>query len=202
MRRPTEELSARRTSRSCNVVLLEPARITDSRGWFMSTWSVQAMALAGIDVAFVQDNHSYSSATGTIRGLHFQMPPHAQAKLVRCVRGSIMDYVVDIRAGSTTYGRWISVILSSNNGRQLYIPVGFAHGFVTLQPDTEIAYKCSDVYAPQCEGGLVWDDPAIGIDWPLPAEGPVLSDRDRGLPGLAQFASPFAFDGRPLEPLG
>lgn len=168
----------------------------------METWSAARAASQGIDVDFVQDNHSYSAAVGTVRGLHFQRPPHAQAKLVRCLRGAVMDYAVDVRAGSPTYGQWVSAELSAENGHQLFIPVGFAHGFVTLQPDTEIAYKCSDLYAPDCDGGLAWDDADIGIDWLLPASGPVLSDKDRALPGLAAFVSPFAYDGGPLQPLG
>jgi dTDP-4-dehydrorhamnose 3,5-epimerase len=183
-------------------MLLSPRRFGDARGWFMETWSAVRAASQGIDVDFVQDNHSYSAAVGTVRGLHFQRPPHAQAKLVRCLRGAIIDYAVDVRSGSPTYGRWVSAELSAENGHQLFIPIGFAHGFVTLRSDTEIAYKCSDIYAPDCDGGLAWDDADIGIDWPLPATGPVLSDKDRVLPGLAMFDSPFAYDGRPLVPLG
>lgn len=183
-------------------MLLSPRRFGDARGWFMETWSKSRACSQGIEVEFVQDNHSYSAAIGTLRGLHFQTPPHAQAKLVRCLRGSIMDCVVDVRAGSPTYGRWVSAELSAENGHQLYVPVGFAHGFVTLQADTEIAYKCSDHYAPEFDGGVIWNDSDIGIDWLLPASGAVLSDKDCARPKLADFDSPFAYDGRPLKPLG
>lgn len=183
------------------VVLLRPRRFGDERGWFMETYSETAAAAAGIDARFVQDNQSFSASQGTIRGLHYQRPPHAQAKLVRCLRGSIMDYAVDIRRGSPTYGRHVAARLTAEGREQLYVPVGFAHGFVTLEPDVEIAYKVTDVYAPDCDGGIAWDDPMIDIDWPLPPSGAVLSDKDRGLPTLAQFDSPFDYDGTPLEPL-
>ena len=182
-------------------VSMRPRRFGDARGWFMETYSEAAAAAAGIDVRFVQDNQSFSATEGTVRGLHFQRPPHAQAKLVRCVRGSIMDYAVDVRRGSPTYGRWVSAKLTAESGEQLFVPVGFAHGFVTLEPDVEIAYKVSDVYAPECDGGVAWDDPLIGIDWPLPISGAVLSDKDRSLPTLAELDSPFEYDGRVLEPL-
>lgn len=165
----------------------------------METYSETWAEAAGVRVRFVQDNQSFSAAEGTIRGLHYQRPPHAQAKLVRCVRGSIMDYAVDIRRGSPTYGRHVAVRLTAEGGEQLFVPVGFAHGFITLEPDVEVAYKVSDVYAPDCDGGLVWNDPQIGIDWPVPASGAVLSDRDRALPALADFQSPFEYDGRPME---
>jgi dTDP-4-dehydrorhamnose 3,5-epimerase len=186
---------------SGSVTLLRPRRFGDARGWFMETYSEAAALAAGINVRFVQDNQSFSAFEGTIRGLHYQRPPHAQAKLVRCVRGSIMDYVVDIRRGSPTYGRHVAVGLTAEGGEQLFIPVGFAHGFVTLEPDVEVAYKVSDVYAPDCDGGILWNDPTIGIDWPLPTTGPVLSDRDKILPTLVEFDSPFAYDGQPLERL-
>jgi dTDP-4-dehydrorhamnose 3,5-epimerase len=178
---------------------IQPRRFGDARGWFMETYS-EASALAnGIDVRFVQDNQSFSSAPGTVRGLHFQRPPHAQAKLVRCVRGSIMDYAVDVRKGSPTYGQYVGAKLTAAGGEQLFVPIGFAHGFVTLEPDVEIAYKVSEVYAPDCDGGIIWNDPTVGIDWPLPDTGAVLSNKDRALPTLAEFDSPFAYDGRPLQ---
>jgi len=160
-----------------------------------------SLASVGIFHRFVQDNHSSSVATGTIRGLHFQKPPHAQAKLVRCTRGSIMDYAVDIRRGSPTYGKWVSALLSDKNCLQLYVPVGFAHAFVTLEPDTEVFYKVSDVYSPACDGGLIWSDREIGIDWPLPPTGAILSLKDAELPTLAEFDSPFDYDGVPLTAL-
>lgn len=182
-------------------VLLRAPRFGDARGWFSETYSEARAAAAGIDVRFVQDNQSFSAQPGTIRGLHFQAPPHAQAKLVRCVRGSIMDYAVDIRRGSPTYGRWVSARLSADGGEQLFVPVGFAHAFITLEPDVEIAYKVSNVYSPESDGGVRWNDPEIDIDWPLPPSGPVLSDKDRSLPTLAEFESPFEYCGAPLEPL-
>lgn len=184
-----------------SILLLKSRRFGDARGWFMETYSEASALAAGIDVRFVQDNQSFSAFEGTIRGLHYQRPPHAQAKLVRCMRGSIMDYVVDIRRGSPTYGQHVAARLTAEGGEQLFVPVGFAHGFVTLEPDVEVAYKVTDVYAPDCEGGIVWNDPAIGIDWPLPASGPVLSDKDKTLPILAEFDSPFEYDGRPLASL-
>ncbi|WP_286948698.1 MULTISPECIES: dTDP-4-dehydrorhamnose 3,5-epimerase [Brevundimonas] len=183
------------------VQLLKTKRFGDNRGWFSETYSEQSLAKAGIHHNFVQDNHSYSALTGTIRGLHFQRPPYAQAKLVRCARGSIMDYAVDVRRDSPTYGKWVSALLSADNGSQLYVPVGFAHAFITLEPDTEVIYKVSAAYAPDCDGGLLWNDPEIGIDWPLPALGPILSDKDAALPPLAEFDSPFDYDGVPLTAL-
>jgi dTDP-4-dehydrorhamnose 3,5-epimerase len=149
----------------------------------------------------VQDNHSYSGPVGTLRGLHFQRPPHAQAKLVRCVRGIVYDVVVDLRRGSPTYSQWEAVKLSASGGEQLYLPVGFAHGFVTLTPDAEIMYKVSDFYAPECDGGIRWDDPMIAVNWPVPPSGPLLSDKDAKLPYLKDFDSPFNYDGVPLTPL-
>ncbi|MFN3878629.1 MAG: dTDP-4-dehydrorhamnose 3,5-epimerase [Brevundimonas sp.] len=186
---------------SISPVVLQPRRFGDSRGWFMETYSEVAALAAGIDVRFVQDNQSFSATEGTVRGLHFQRPPHAQAKLVRCVRGSIMDYAVDVRRGSPTYGQYVAAELTAAGGEQLFVPVGFAHGFVTLEPDVEIAYKVSGLYAPDCDGGIIWNDPMIGIEWPLPGSGAVLSDKDKLLPTLAEFDSPFEYDGRPLEPL-
>lgn len=184
-----------------SVVLIKAPRFGDARGWFSETYSERRAESAGIDVRFVQDNQSFSATTGTVRGLHFQRAPHAQAKLVRCVRGSIMDYAVDIRRGSPTYGKWVGAKLTAEGGEQLYVPVGFAHGFVTLEADVEVAYKVSDFYAPDCDGGIVWSDPTIGISWPLPAQGAVLSDKDKVLPTLAEFDSPFEYDGVPLSPL-
>lgn len=176
------------------VLLLTPHRFGDHRGFFAETYSQCAYAEHGVDAIFVQDNHSLSAAVGTVRGLHFQAPPHAQAKLVRCGRGAIFDVAVDIRRGSPTYGHWAGYTLSAENGAQLYIPVGFAHGFATLEPDSEIIYKCSDYYAPETEGALRWDDPDIGIKWPL-AGTPVLSEKDAAAPLLAGFDSPFTLEG-------
>ncbi len=183
------------------VKLIHTRRFGDDRGWFVETYHQPRWAAQGIVETFVQDNHSYSKPVGTIRGIHFQGPPRAQAKLVRCSRGRIMDYVVDLRAGSPTYGRHVAVELSADNGDQLYVPTGFGHAFVTLDPDTEVIYKVSDIYAPETDGGIRWDCPTIGIDWPLPPEGPTLSPKDTALPLLAEWTSPFAYDGEPLRPL-
>ncbi len=177
-----------------DVIRILPSRFGDHRGFFSETYSQLAYANLGIEAVFVQDNHSLSAAVGTVRGLHFQVPPHAQAKLVRCGRGAIFDVAVDIRRGSPTYGRWAGFTLSAKNGAQLYIPVGFAHGFATLEPDSEIIYKCSDYYAPETEGALRWDDSDIGIAWPLTAA-PVLSEKDASAPLLADFNSPCTFEG-------
>ena len=182
-------------------VLISPRRFEDDRGWFMETYSVAAAAKHGITDVFVQDNQSSSTFVGTIRGIHFQRPPHAQAKLVRCVKGGIIDYAVDLRKGSPTFGQWTSAELTGKNGLQLYVPVGYGHAFVTLEPDTEVAYKVSDVYAGDCDGGVAWDDADIAIDWPLPVSGPVLSDKDKQLPSLANFDSPFGYDGQPMVKL-
>jgi len=187
--------------KNSSPALLRAPRFGDARGWFMETYSEARARAVGLDVRFVQDNQSFSAQTGTIRGLHFQRPPHAQAKLVRCVRGSITDYAVDLRRGSPTYGEWVGAKLTAEGGEQLFVPIGFAHGFITLEPDVEVAYKVSDVYAPDCDGGIVWNDPAIGIDWPLPASGAVLSDKDKTLSFLTEFESPFEYDGQPLKPL-
>lgn len=184
-----------------SVKLISTRRFGDSRGWFSETYSTTKAAVAGVTDVFVQDNQSFSAFEGTIRGLHFQRPPHAQAKLVRCVRGSIRDYAVDIRKGSPTYGRFVFADLTADNGLQLYVPVGFAHAFVTLEADVEVAYKVTDIYSPECDGGLLWKDEDIGIDWPLPNTGPVLSEKDAVLPTLATFDSPFSYDGTPLKPL-
>ncbi|SLN29660.1 dTDP-4-dehydrorhamnose 3,5-epimerase [Roseovarius albus] len=176
-----------------DVLLLEPARFGDERGFFSESWSRKTLANHGIEVDFVQDNHSLSATLGTVRGLHFQSPPHAQAKLVRCGRGRLLDVAVDVRKGSPTFGQWLGVELSFENGRQLLIPTGFLHGFVTREPDTEIIYKCSDYYAPECDGAVRFDDPDIDIDWGLTAD-PVLSQKDIDAPRLKDFDSPFIYE--------
>ena len=173
------------------VVLLEPRRFGDHRGFFSECWNRRVMADAGLDYDFVQDNHSLSSTPGTVRGLHFQSPPHAQDKLVRCGRGRIFDVAVDIRRGSPTYGQWTGAELSFENGRQLLIPAGFLHGFMTLEPDCEVVYKCTDYYAPECDGAVRWD--SCGIEWPVSGIEPVLSDKDLAAPALSEFSSPFEF---------
>lgn len=183
------------------VKLIRPRRFGDDRGWFTETYNQARYAALGIDAGFVQDNHSMSRDMGVLRGLHYQSAPHAQAKLVRCVRGRIWDVAVDIRRGSPTFGRWAAAELSADNGHQLFVPVGFAHGFVTLVADTEVEYKCSALYAPECEGGVIWNDSALALPWPLPAGGPILSPKDEILPPLNEAASPFDYDGAPLEPI-
>lgn len=194
-----------------SVQLIRPKRLGDSRGWFTEVYSVPVFGQMGIACTFVQDNHSLSAPAFTLRGLHFQTPPRGQDKLVRCIRGRIFDVAVDVRRGSPTYGQWVGAELSAENGHQLFIPIGFAHGFVTLEPDCEVTYKCSDTYAPDHDGGIRWDDPALaavggesgGIAWPIPAGvTPELSAKDKMQPLLADFDSPFPYDGRPLAPLG
>ena len=177
---------------SASLIHIQPERHGDHRGFFAETYSRRKYSELGIDVEFVQDNHSLSREVGTLRGLHFQAPPHAQAKLVRCGRGALFDVAVDIRRGSPTYGQWEGYELSAENGAQLYVPVGFAHGFVTLEPDSEIVYKCSDYYAPETEGSILWNDPDIGIDWPTESN-IILSDKDAVAFLLSDLESPFIF---------
>jgi len=171
---------------------LSTKRFLDSRGYFSETYSHQKYSFEGVREIFVQDNISFSANKSTLRGLHFQAPPHAQAKLVRCGRGALFDVAVDIRRGSPTYGQWKAYELTAENGEQLYIPVGFAHGFVTLEPDSEIVYKCSDYYAPETEGAILWNDPDIGINWPTDAD-PILSEKDAVAPLISELESPFIF---------
>jgi dTDP-4-dehydrorhamnose 3,5-epimerase len=185
-----------------SVQLLRPKRHGDARGWFTEIYSEPTFAALGITCRFVQDNHSLSQPRFTLRGLHFQVPPRGQDKLVRCIRGRIFDVAVDVRKGSPTYGHWVGAELSAENGHQLFIPIGFAHGFVTLEEDCEVTYKCSDTYSPECDGGISWNDPAVGIAWPIPTSAlPELSAKDAAQPPLADFDSPFPYDGRPLAPL-
>ena len=172
------------------MVLIRPKKFVDNRGFFGETYSRRRLVEMGIDVDFVQDNHSLSHAVGTIRGLHFQSPPFAQGKLVRCGRGAIFDVAVDIRLGSPTYGEWSGYELTAENGYQFFVPVGFAHGFVTLEPDSEIVYKCTDYYAPESEGAVRWN--SCGIAWPLFSD-PILSEKDANAPTLSDFNSPFIY---------
>ena len=172
-----------------DVLILTPRRFGDARGWFTETWNTERMAEAGLDLPWVQDNHSFSAAKGTLRGLHYQTPPRAQDKLVRCSRGGILDVAVDIRTGSPSYGHWVGVELSAENGRQLLVPKGFLHGFLTLTDDVEVQYKCTDLYAPDHDGAVRWDDPALGIDWGVAV--PILSDKDAKAPLLADIGTPF-----------
>lgn len=180
------------------LLLCTPRVFGDERGFLFESYSHGAMARLGIACDFVQDNHSLSAPAGVVRGLHFQRPPFAQAKLVRCVRGSVYDVAVDIRPGSPTFGRHYACVLSAENKRMLFIPEGFAHGFATLEPMTEVLYKCSAPYHPANEAGVLWNDPALGIDWSvaLPAGGPapVLSAKDRALPRLSDIVASLGAD--------
>ena len=184
-----------------SVKLLRPRRFADARGWFSESWNAARFAGWGVDVSFVQDNHSLSRAAGTLRGLHFQTAPFAQAKLVRCTRGAIFDVAVDIRSASPTYRHWVSAELSAENGDQLFVPAGYAHGFLTLEPDTEVMYKVDAPYAPEADGGVIWNDAMLAIDWPLGGAAPLLSDKDALLPTLDKVAADFGYDGKPLLPL-
>jgi dTDP-4-dehydrorhamnose 3,5-epimerase len=166
-----------------DVLLITPKRHGDARGWFAETWSQKSLAGTVADTRFVQDNQAFNARKGTLRGLHFQKAPHAQGKLVRALKGSIYDVAVDIRLGSTTFGEWVGATLTAEGGEQLWVPRGFAHGYVTTSDDTEIFYKVDGDYAPQLEGGLIWNDPDLAIAWPLDGE-PLLSDKDKLLPSL------------------
>jgi len=177
------------------VMIVTPQRFGDDRGWFAETFNVARMAAAGLTMGFVQDNHSMSAKVGTLRGLHYQKPPHAQDKLVRCSRGAIFDVAVDIRRGSPTFGKWVGAELTAENGKQLLVPKGFLHGFVTWAENTEVQYKCSDVYAPDCDAGVRWNDPDIGIDWGLTGD-PVLSGKDQVQPFLKDIESSFVYEAR------
>lgn len=175
------------------VLVIKPVRHGDKRGYFSETYNRKSLAEAGIDVNFVQDNESLSAEVGTIRGLHFQTPPFEQTKLVRVLTGAILDVAVDLRQGSPTYGAHVGVRLSAEEGNQLLIPAGFAHGFCTLEPDTRVFYKVDQHYSAAHDAGLIWNDPDIGIKWPVSKEGAILSEKDRRLPGLVGFKSPFIF---------
>lgn len=174
------------------VKILSPNRFGDARGFFSESWNKRILTEHGLDLDFVQDNHSMSAQVGTLRGLHFQSPPTAQDKLVRCGQGALFDVAVDIRKGSPTFGQWFGIELSAENGKQLLVPVGFLHGFITRAPMTEILYKCTNYYAPDCDGAVHWD--SCGINWGYDGAR-VLSDKDAVAPGLAAFDSPFVWDG-------
>lgn len=176
------------------VLIITPRRFGDHRGFFSETWNAAALNEAGIKLDFVQDNQSFSADKGTVRGLHYQSPPSAQDKLVRCLRGVIMDVAVDVRRGSPTFGKWVGEELSAENGRQLLIPKGFLHGFATLTPDVDVAYKCTDYYSPDCDGSVRFDDPDIGIDWGISNADAILSDKDAAAPAFKDFDTPFAYE--------
>lgn len=171
------------------LLCLRPKVFADARGFFLESYNRDAFREAGITCEFVQDNHAYSKDKGVLRGLHFQAPPSAQSKLVWVTRGAVFDVAVDLRSDSPTYGRWEGFTLSAENFTRLFIPRGFAHGYVTLTPDTEFMYKVDALYDPKSEGGIRWDDPDLAIDWPV--EDPMLSDKDRRQPDFASFRSPF-----------
>jgi dTDP-4-dehydrorhamnose 3,5-epimerase len=173
------------------ILIIRPKKIGDARGFFSETFRQSALVEAGLNVPWVQDNHSFSAAKGVLRGLHFQKPPKAQGKLLRVVQGAIFDVVVDIRLSSPTFGEHFSIELSRENWTQVYVPPGFAHGFCTTEENTEVIYKVTSDYSPQDEGGLAWDDPQLAIGWPANRENVTLSDRDRKWPTLSQFDSPF-----------
>jgi dTDP-4-dehydrorhamnose 3,5-epimerase len=176
------------------VRIITPDKFGDERGFFSETWNRTVLESLGVRVDFVQDNHAFSATRGTLRGLHFQAPPAGQTKLVRVSRGAVLDVAVDIRRGSPTYGRHVAVELSGKNWRQLLVPVGFAHGYCTLEENTEVLYKVDGPYAPAAEGGLLWNDPALGIAWPGFA-GSLVSERDTRWPALDRLESPFSWGG-------
>ena len=175
-----------------DVKLLAPPKYADHRGFFSETYNKRALAAAGVDLDFVQDNHSLSRQKGVVRGLHFQVPPFAQDKLIWAIRGSVFDVVVDVRRGSPTFGRHVALVLEADRWRQLLVPAGFAHGFATLEPDTEIIYKVTNYYSPEHERGILWNDPALGIPWPVSTQEAILSEKDQHLPLLGE--APELFD--------
>lgn len=179
-----------------DVKILEPARFGDRRGFLSEVYNRQTLAQLGIELEFVQDNQSLSRPKGTIRGLHYQSPPFAQDKLVRVIRGSILDVAVDLRRGSPTYGNHVTAVISAEAWNQILVPVGFAHGFCTLDVDTEIIYKVTNYYSAEHDQGILWNDPDLKIDWPVSEETSVLSPKDRWLPRLGDIVSPFTYETR------
>lgn len=179
------------------LLVLAPRVFADGRGAFCETWNRETLAACGIEMDFVQDNQSLSRLPGTVRGLHYQTPPRAQDKLVRVVAGAILDVAVDIRAGSPTYGRWHGVEISAEDGRQVLVPKGFLHGFVTRAPDTVVLYKTTDTYAPDCDRAVHFADPGLGIHWGLAPDQAILSEKDAAAPSFAGFETPFGADGGP-----
>lgn len=177
-----------------DVKIIRPRKHGDARGFFSETYSQRSLAEAGIDTVFVQDNHAFSAEKGTVRGLHFQTEPFAQDKLVRVVRGAILDVVVDIRRGSPTYGRHVSAVISAQEWNQILVPKGFAHGLLTLEPDTEVLYKVSNPYSPAHDLGLLWNDPALEIAWPIDEVEAILSAKDKAQPKLAELPEYFRYD--------
>lgn len=176
-----------------DVILITPKKVGDNRGYFMETYRHSLFAEHVGPVEFVQDNQSLSAEVGTVRGLHFQLEPKAQGKLVRCIAGALLDVAVDIRVGSPSYGKWVSAELTADNGCQLWVPPGFAHGFCTLLPDTQISYKVTNYYSPEHERGLLWNDPALAIDWPVDADHAKLSAKDKEQPVLSDIGECFRY---------
>jgi len=179
-------------SKLTGVFILEPTIYGDHRGWFMETYSDSRFKEVGKNLNFVQDNHSFSAERGTLRGLHYQLDPKAQAKLVRCTKGAIYDVAVDIRQGSPNYGNWFGIELTSDNKKQLLIPQGFAHGFITLTDNVEVQYKVDEIYAPECDRGIIWNDPEINIKWPIDVR-PILSEKDEMAPLLKDVDNNFSY---------
>ena len=181
-------------TRIADVFLIEPEVFGDERGFFLESFNERRFAQqTGVSVRFVQDNHSLSVPAGVVRGLHFQSPPRAQGKLIRVLRGSIFDVAVDIRVGSSTFGKHVTAVLTADNRSQLWVPKGFAHGFCTLEPHTEVFYKVTDYYAPETDRGLRWDDPQLGIAWPVAATEAILSAKDRLHPVLSELSAYFRY---------
>lgn len=176
-----------------DVKLIRPRKFGDDRGFFSETWNANTFKEAGLDLDFVQDNHSYSAAKGVLRGLHYQTPPFAQDKLVRCIRGSILDVAVDIRKGSPTFGQSVSAVISSENWTQILVPKGFAHGFLTLEPDTEVLYKVTALYSKPNDANIAWDDPDLAIDWGLGTAKPTLSEKDKVAPSFRETDTGFTY---------
>ena len=173
------------------IKIFKPTKHGDARGFFSEVYNRKTLAAHGVDMEFVQDNHAMSARAGVLRGLHWQSPPFAQDKLVRVVKGSIFDVAVDLRRDAATYGRHVSATISAENWDQIFIPIGFAHGYVTLEPDTEVIYKVTNYYAPDHDAGMCWHDPALGIDWPIAPGDAVVSEKDQNLPKFSEIVSPF-----------
>jgi dTDP-4-dehydrorhamnose 3,5-epimerase len=182
-----------KTTKVPGVLVLKPRRFADVRGYFVETYNAQLFRQSGILVHFVQDNESFSLRKGTIRGLHFQLPPAVQVKLIRVLRGSIFDVAVDLRLESPTYGQWVTEQISAESGEQIFVPRGFGHGFCTLEPNTEVAYKVDSYYAPELESGVIWNDSTLNIPWPVDMNEAILSEKDRKLGTFKDLASPFHY---------
>jgi len=181
--------------------IIRPKRHVDDRGWLSETFRETRLRDIGIFCHFIQENQSYSKGAGTLRGIHFQVPPAPQAKLITVLRGRVLDVAVDVRRNSPTYGKFVSTELSAESGRQMYVPVGFAHGFLTLEDDARVLYKVSDYYAPEYESGIRWNDSELAFPWPIKDADIILSSKDKQLPLLKEFSSPFEYDGTPLGAL-